>query len=266
MASTRAEIDAAHARIERQEGLLALEALSDTESDRRATLEEVVDRGRATFIEVGEALQQIRDERLYRSTHTAFGDYLQDRWGMSRRQGYRLIDAAAVAGLVTEVCPTGHTGGEDDWRARLAEEFGGVAEPPSNEEWEKKHGGARAKPWEERRAEEVLGKAEQEEAEVPPPKNERVARRLAATAATDPERAKEIWRQTVQRYGPDATSDDVAQVANGAVPSEVAQDAKRCASAIRKAVKDRDPKAAKQALAIWRASVYGELDRIARTG
>lgn len=251
------------------DGLLALEALSEFERDRRATLEETVEHGRDTFIEVGKALQEIRDERLYRSTHVSFGDYLQDRWNMGRSQGYRLIDAAVVAGVVTDVSPIGDTSTEDDpdWLERIQRQYGYEGGPPQDDsaEWEQKFGGKRANGHEERRIAQAQAKADRPPApEIPPPANEAVARRLSATAKKDPERAQQLWRQAVETHGPEATAEQVAAIASDAPVDD--EDAKRCATAIRKAVKDRDSKAAKQALAIWRATVYTQLDRIAKDG
>jgi 16S rRNA G966 N2-methylase RsmD len=51
----------------------------------------------------------IRDERLYRETHDTFESYLDERWQMSRSRGYRLIDGAQVAALVS---PTGDIANE----------------------------------------------------------------------------------------------------------------------------------------------------------
>jgi hypothetical protein len=75
--------------------------LGDLERTRLAELEQVVDRGLQTFLEVGQALREIRDSRLYREDYSTFEAYLDERWGMSRSRGYRLIDAAAVAELVS---------------------------------------------------------------------------------------------------------------------------------------------------------------------
>jgi hypothetical protein len=95
-----------------------------------------------------------------------------------------------------------------------------------------------------------------------------VINRLAKTSERNPARALAIWRLTVAAFGPNATAEQVMTFANiGGEPEVLAdatEDAKRCASAIRKAIKDRDQKAARQALAIWRATVYAELDRIAK--
>jgi len=63
-------------------------------------LETIIERGQQTFIEVGNALMEIRDERLYRETHATFEAYCGERWGWTRRVGYQYIEAAQVAGNV----------------------------------------------------------------------------------------------------------------------------------------------------------------------
>lgn len=78
--------------------------LAVPERTRLAELEAVVDRGLRTFVEVGQALIEIRDSRLYRETHVTFEAYLDGRWGMARAHGYRLIDGARVAAALS---PTG---------------------------------------------------------------------------------------------------------------------------------------------------------------
>jgi phage N-6-adenine-methyltransferase len=47
---------------------------------RLAECEAVIERGLATFVEVGNALLEIRDDRLYRETHRTFEDYCRERW------------------------------------------------------------------------------------------------------------------------------------------------------------------------------------------
>jgi hypothetical protein len=66
-----------------------------------AECEEVIERGLATFVEVGEALLSIRDGRLYRETHDTFESYCRERWGMSKTHANRQIEAAGVAGTLT---------------------------------------------------------------------------------------------------------------------------------------------------------------------
>jgi hypothetical protein len=67
-----------------------------------ADLEARIERGLRTFIEVGSALLEIRDRRLYRETgYTEFDAYCRERWGFSRQHAHRQIEAAEVAGLLS---------------------------------------------------------------------------------------------------------------------------------------------------------------------
>jgi hypothetical protein len=100
------------------------EALSDgallMDEERRdlAACELAVDHLRVAFWAAGKALQVIRDGRLYRETHETFEDYVSERWEMSRRQAYRLIEAWPLAERIG-VCPIGHTVTESQVRELL---------------------------------------------------------------------------------------------------------------------------------------------------
>lgn len=63
-------------------------------------LEDVIERGLKTFIEVGNALERIRDEHLYRASHETFEDYCRERWGFSDRRARQLMAAAEVGTIV----------------------------------------------------------------------------------------------------------------------------------------------------------------------
>jgi hypothetical protein len=52
---------------------------------------------------VGATLDEIHSRRLYKPKYKNFKTYLQERWGISRAHGYRLMAAAKVA----EMSPTG---------------------------------------------------------------------------------------------------------------------------------------------------------------
>lgn len=65
--------------------------------------EAIIERGLATFIEVGGALLHIRDHRLYRETHRTFEDYCWQRWNLKRPRAYELMEAAEVAGGMSEI-------------------------------------------------------------------------------------------------------------------------------------------------------------------
>lgn len=79
--------------------------LSLIEVQRLNVLESVIDAGLQTFVHVGNALLEIRDNRLYRQTHGTFEAYCGDRWQMSRIHAYRMIEAATVVG---NLLPTGN--------------------------------------------------------------------------------------------------------------------------------------------------------------
>ncbi|MBU7585756.1 MAG: hypothetical protein KAF91_23225 [Nostoc sp. TH1S01] len=59
------------------------------------------------FFEAGKALMELRDRRLYRSTHKTFEEYCKDRFGFERRHPYRLIEAAVVVDNLMQMCPIG---------------------------------------------------------------------------------------------------------------------------------------------------------------
>lgn len=79
-----------------------MDTLAVSEKKRLAELEAVVERGLQTFVEVGAALMEIRDSRLYREHYDTFANYCRERWGVQRRRAYQLMDAAAVVGNVKD--------------------------------------------------------------------------------------------------------------------------------------------------------------------
>jgi hypothetical protein len=72
-------------------------ALSNTEQDELEKHESVIERGLQTFYEVGYALSEIREQKLYRAAYATFEDYCRERWNMSRANANRLVQAAAIA-------------------------------------------------------------------------------------------------------------------------------------------------------------------------
>jgi len=59
-------------------------------------LEGIISKGKKAFSEVGAALYEIRESKLYRSTHKTFEAYVADRWEFSKSRARQLIEAAAV--------------------------------------------------------------------------------------------------------------------------------------------------------------------------
>lgn len=71
-------------------------SLSASEQKSLQECERVIERGVQTFLEVGIALREIRDARLYRDTHKTFAKYVSERWGWKRAHAYRLIRSVEV--------------------------------------------------------------------------------------------------------------------------------------------------------------------------
>lgn len=67
---------------------------------RLVELEQTIERGLTTFVEVGLALLEIRDSRLYRQTHGTFEEYCRERWGWKRGYADHQIRAAQIATIV----------------------------------------------------------------------------------------------------------------------------------------------------------------------
>lgn len=76
--------------------------LTEIERCRLSHEEAAIDHGAHR---IGQALTAIRDQRLYRETHSTFEAYCQERWGISRSYAHRQIEAAEVAALL----PMGNT-------------------------------------------------------------------------------------------------------------------------------------------------------------
>lgn len=81
-------------------------ALSPDETATLARLEAVIDRAAQTFIDIGNALHDIRDGRLYRQTHDTFESYCKSRLGFTPRRAGQYISGAITAtaiGMGTQV-------------------------------------------------------------------------------------------------------------------------------------------------------------------
>ena len=80
------------------------------EEERLIYLENLIAGKQKYFCEIGKALKEIKDTRLYKlSCFTTFEAYTKTRWDMGKSQAYRLIDAYLVIGNLSpigEVLPT----------------------------------------------------------------------------------------------------------------------------------------------------------------
>lgn len=66
------------------------------ERARLQELESIVENGLQTFYEVGKALDEIREQKLYRESHKAFDAYCREKWGIAKQTANRFIAAAQV--------------------------------------------------------------------------------------------------------------------------------------------------------------------------
>lgn len=83
-----------------------LSALNTIELDRLSLCESVIEKGLNTFVEVGNALFEIRNNKLYRDKFTTFESYCRDRWNLKRQRAYELMDAAAIVNTLSEISDT----------------------------------------------------------------------------------------------------------------------------------------------------------------
>jgi hypothetical protein len=81
-----------------------VEVLSDQEEIRLKRLELVVATGWRKFVDVGLALVQIRDDRLYRIEFPTFESYCRSRWQYGRHYVNRVIAAAHAFSTLEKTC------------------------------------------------------------------------------------------------------------------------------------------------------------------
>lgn len=81
--------------------LMPIDPLTIEEEKARFSLERKVERA---FYEAGTALRELRDRRLYRSTHVTFEEYCRERFDFTRRRPYQLIEAAQIYDNLIDKC------------------------------------------------------------------------------------------------------------------------------------------------------------------
>lgn len=82
---------------------IELSALNLTEQARLMYCETIIEKGFNTFVEVGKALFEIRNNKLYRYAFSTFESYCKDRWQLKRQRAYELMDAAEVVTTLSEI-------------------------------------------------------------------------------------------------------------------------------------------------------------------
>lgn len=84
----------------------AVHPIALTKSQRLIALEKIIEGGKKAFIEVGNALATVRDE--FKHDFEAIGyknfeDYCKQKWGISRRSAYDLMDTSEAAQNVQDI-------------------------------------------------------------------------------------------------------------------------------------------------------------------
>jgi len=75
---------------------VADKALTTENRKQFKKLIKIVDDGLATFIDVGNALREIRQNELYIESHSSFESFVKDRFELSKSRAYQFIDAAEI--------------------------------------------------------------------------------------------------------------------------------------------------------------------------
>ena len=78
------------------------EITSIDEANDLARLEAIVAKGLQTFLEVGAALTEIWDRKIYGAEHATFADYCKTKWGMTDRRARQLMGAAKVVAEISK--------------------------------------------------------------------------------------------------------------------------------------------------------------------
>lgn len=98
------------AKPESTEDARSLETINTADQADFARLDRVVSRGLSTFIEVGQALGEIRDRELWRAgKHVTWAAYCKMVGGLTKSHANRLIISANIAERIAQVTPTGVT-------------------------------------------------------------------------------------------------------------------------------------------------------------
>jgi len=74
--------------------------LSQSDENRLMACELTIRSGVKAFCAVGDALCEIRDGKLYRTTHETFEAYCSERWQISKTHANRLIDQSVVVDAI----------------------------------------------------------------------------------------------------------------------------------------------------------------------
>jgi hypothetical protein len=75
-------------------GINPEDSITPAEIEILDQLEAIVQPGLSAYVDVGDALAEIRDRRLYRDSHPSFDAYVRERWGVDVPTGNSLAQTA----------------------------------------------------------------------------------------------------------------------------------------------------------------------------
>ena len=85
-------------------GISSANALTPAESRNFDRCKKTIKSGLRTFVEVGQALTEIKDREYYLTTHTSFPDFCRDEFDVGKAYAYRLIAAAEIQAAISHQC------------------------------------------------------------------------------------------------------------------------------------------------------------------
>ena len=80
-----------------------MDLLNIQEQERLKNCELVIQTGLETFYQVGQALLEIQESKLYRQEFNTFDEYLQGRWNFGLRHGQRFIQSFEVINNIRQI-------------------------------------------------------------------------------------------------------------------------------------------------------------------
>lgn len=118
-----------------------LSPLDLTEQAQLIACEKIIEKGYNTFIEVGNALFEIRNNKLYREKHSTFEEYCKGKWQIKRQRAYELMEAASIVNTLSEISDKNNIGDPQELSINIRESHAAaLAKIPQelrNDVWQK---------------------------------------------------------------------------------------------------------------------------------
>lgn len=99
--------------------------------DRLKECETTIERGLFSFIEMGKALREIRDKKLYEDNYDSFVEYCKGKWNLRSTYSYNLIEAAGVVDNLSAMVEKNNLPSSE----RIARELKGLEPDEQREVW-----------------------------------------------------------------------------------------------------------------------------------